>query len=146
MSVEKKYAVANNWIYAKEPKQATIDSAGYDLRAAESKTLLPHDVTPVSLELHFEIPDGHFWKIYPRSGLLAKYFVSCDTGVNTSCYRGVILVLMTNHNKEDFFVKKGYQIDQLNIPKKENVVFKKISMLFLESTERGSNGFGSTGL
>ena len=57
MNVEVIYAVANNPIHAKEPKQATIDSAGYDVFAAESKTLLPDVVTPISLELHFEIPD-----------------------------------------------------------------------------------------
>ena len=49
MSVEVKYAVANNSKHAKEPKQVTIDSAGYDLLAAESKTLLPHDVTQLHL-------------------------------------------------------------------------------------------------
>ena len=66
MSIEVKYAVANNSKHVKEPKQATIDSAGYDLFAAESKTLLPHDVTPIILELLLEIPDGYFGKIYSR--------------------------------------------------------------------------------
>ena len=39
----------------KEPKQATSGSAGYDLFAAELKTLIPHEVTPVSIELNMEI-------------------------------------------------------------------------------------------
>ena len=146
MSVEVKYAVANNSIHAKEPKQATIDSAGYDVFAAESKTLLPHVVTPISLELHFEIPNQYFGNIYARFVLLAKHFVSCDAGVIDLGYRGVVLVLMTNHSKEECFVKKSYRIAQLVIHKKENVVFKKISTQILESAERGSNGFGSTGL
>ena len=60
MSVEVKYAVANNSKHAKKPKQATVDSAGYDLFAAEPKTLLPHDVTPITFELLLEIPDGYF--------------------------------------------------------------------------------------
>ena len=74
MSVEVKYAVATNSMHAKEPKQATIDSASYDVFAAESKTLLLHVVTPISLELHFEIPNEYFGNIYTRFVLLAKYW------------------------------------------------------------------------
>ena len=146
MSIEVKYALANLSKHAKEPKQATIDSVGYDLFAAESKTLLPHDVTPVTLELLLEIPNSYFGKIYPRSGLLAKHFVSCDTGVIDPGYRGFVLVLMTNHSHEPLFIKEGFRIAQLVTHKKENVVFKQISAELLEPTQTGSNGFGSTGL
>ena len=146
MSIEVKYAVANNSKHAKEPKKATIDSADYDLFAAESKTLLPHDVSPITLELLLEIPDGYFGKIYPKFGLLAKHFVSCDAGVIDSGYHGVVLVLMTNYRDEPLFIKEGFRIAHLVIYKKENVVFKQISAEFLEPTKRGSNGFGSTGL
>ena len=146
MSIEVKYAVANNSKHAKEPKKATIDSADYELFAAESKTLLPHDVSPMTLELLLEIPDGYFGKIYPKFGLLAKHFVSCDAGVIDSGYHGVVLVLMTNYNDEALFIKEGFRIAHLVIYKKENVVFKQISAAFLEPTQRGSNGFGSTGL
>ena len=146
MSVEVKYAYANLSKHVKEPKQATIDSVGYDLFAAESKTLLPHDVTPVTLELLLEIPNSYFGKIYPRSGLLAKHFVSCDTGVIDPGYRGVVLVLMTNHSHEPLFIKEGFRIAQLVTHKKENVVFKQISSELLEPTQTGINGFGSIGL
>ena len=146
MSVEVKYAVANNSVHTKDPKQATIDSTGYDLFAAKSKTLLPHDVTPIYLELHFEIPDRYFGKIYPRSGLLTKHFVSSDAGVFHSCYQSVVLVLMKNHSKEEFVVKKGCRIVHLVIHKEDNIVFKKNFLQFLEPTERRSNGFGSKGL
>ena len=142
MSVEVKYAVANNSKHVKEPKQAAIDSAGYGLFAAGSKTLLPHDVTRIILELLLEIPDGYFGKIYLRSGFLAKHFVSCDAGVIDFGYRGVVLVLMTNHSDEPLFIKEGFQIAQLFI----NVIFKQSSVEFLEPTQRGSNSFGSTGL
>ena len=146
MSVEVKYAYANLSKHVKEPKQATIDSVGYDLFAAESKTLLPHDVTPVTLELLLEIPNSYFGKIYPRSGLLAKHFVSCDTGVIDPGYRGFVLVLMTNHSHEPLFIKEGFRIAQLVTHKKENVVFKQISSELLEPTQTGINGFGSIGL
>ena len=146
MSVEVKYTYANLSKHVKEPKQATIDSVGYDLFAAESKTLLPHDVTPITLELLLEIPSSYFGKIYPRPGLLAKHFVSCDTGVIDPGYRGVALVLMTNHSDEPLFIKEGFRIAQLVTHKKENVVFKQISSELLEPTQTGINGFGSIGL
>ena len=113
--------------------------------AAGSKTLLPHDVTRITLELLLENPDGYFGKIYLRSELLAKHFVSCDAGVIDFGYRGVVLVLMTNHSDETLFIKEGFRIAQLFI-EKETVVFKQSSAEFLEPTQRGSNSFGSTGL
>ena len=125
MSVEVKYAVATNSMHAKEPKQATTDSASYDVFAAESKTLLLHVVMPISLELHFEIANEYFGNIYTRFVLLAKYFASCDAGVIDSGYHCVVLVLMTNHSKEECFVKKGYRIDQLVIHKKKKTLFSK---------------------
>ena len=131
MSVEVKYAVANNSKHSKEPKQAAIDSTGYDLFAVESKTLLPH-VTPITLEFLLEIPDGYFGKIYPRFGLLTKHFVSCDADVIDSGYCGVVLVLMTNHCDEPLFIKEGFRIAQFVIHQKESVVFKQISAEFPE--------------
>ena len=128
----------------KSQNKQQLNFAGYDLFVAESKTLLPHDVTPVTLELLLQIPDGYFGKIYPRPGLLVKHFVSCDAGVVDSGYRDVVLVLMTNHSNEPLFIKEGFQIVQLVIHKKENVVFNKLSAEFLDPTQRGSNGFGST--
>ena len=124
MSVEVKDVFANNSKHAKEPKQATIGSAGYDLFAAESKTLLPHDVTAITAKLLLEIPDVYFGKIYPRSGFLAKYFVSCDAGVIDSGYHGVVLVLMTNDIDEPLFIK-GFRIAQLVIHKKESIFLNK---------------------
>ena len=135
MSIEIKYAVANNSKDAKEPKQATTDSAGYDLFAIESKTLLPHDITPITFELLLKIPDGYFGTIYPRLGLLVKHFVSYDVGVIDSGYHGVVLVLMTNHSDEPLLIK-GFGIAQLVFHKKEKVVFKQISATNTESRQQ----------
>ena len=142
MSVE---IVVYNSKHAKKPKQATIDSAGSNLFAAKTKTLLPHDVIPITLELLLEIADGYFGKTYSRSVILAKHFVSCDAVID-SFYRGVGLVLMTTHSNEPLFIQEGFRIAQLVIHKNGNVAFKQISVEFLEPTQRGSNGFGSTSL
>ena len=110
MSVKVKYAIANNSVHAQKPKHATIDSAGYDLFAAKSKTLLPHVVTQISLDLHFEIPDGYFGKIYPISGLLVEHFVSWDAGVIDSGYRGVVLAWWQTIARKNFLFKKVIEL------------------------------------
>ena len=68
----------NNSIHASETKKATTGSGGYDLFAAEGKNLQPRSITPVTIKLRMEIPDGYFGKTYSRSSLLKNYYVSCD--------------------------------------------------------------------
>ena len=63
---------------AKEPYQATENSAGYDVFAAETKTFLQNSVDIISLELRWAIPNGFYSKLFPRSGILREHFVSID--------------------------------------------------------------------
>ena len=70
--VEVKYAVANNSMHTREPKKATVASSGYDLFAAEDKTLFPRCVTPVTIEIEMEISSGYFAETYPRSSFVRK--------------------------------------------------------------------------
>ena len=83
-------------MHAREPKKATADSAGHDLFVAEDKTLFPCCVTPFIIKIEMEIPSGYFGKIYPRSSFVRKHFVSCDSGIIDSDFRGTVLILMTN--------------------------------------------------
>ena len=141
---EVKYTVANNSVHAAEPRKLTVGSASYDLFAAEEKTLFPHLVAPITTEIQMEIPNNYFGKIYPRSGLLENYYVSCDGGVIESDFRGTILVLMTNFGERPILIKAGQRIAQVAFHKKEEVIFKKANRL--NSTLRGVRGFGSTGI
>ena len=143
-SIEVKYAVANNSIHAKEPKKATIGSAGYNLFAAKEKILLPRCVMPIMIELKMEIACGYFGKVYPRSSLLKNYFVSCDADVIDSDFRSTVLILMTNNSKDPVLIKAGQRIVQIVFHKKQEVVFEKVDCL--SSTERGAGGFGLTGI
>ena len=140
---EVEYTVANNSIHAIEPEKAIV-STGYDLFAAEEKTLSPKCVTSVTTEIEMEIPCGYFGKIYRRSDLLKKYFLSCDGGLIDSDFRGSVLILMTNNSSEPFEVKHGQRIAQIILDKKDEVTFRKVESL--SSTERGARGFGSTGI
>ena len=117
-NIEVKYAVANNSVLAKEPKKATIGSAGYDLFAAEEKILLPRCVTPITIELKIEIACGYSRKVYPRLSGLKNYFVSCDAGVIDFNFRGTVLILMTNNSKYPILIKAGQGIGQIVFHKK----------------------------
>ena len=91
-----------------------------------------------------EIPFGYFGKVYSRSSLLKNYFVSCDTGVIDSDFRGTVLILMANNSKDPIPIKAGQRTAQIVFHKKEEVLSKKVACL--NSTERGTGGFGSTGI
>ena len=94
--------------------------------AAEAKILFPKCVAPITIELKMEIPHGYFGKIYPRSNILKKYFVSCDVGVIDSDFRGSALILMTSNSKDPILIKPGQRIAQIIFHKREEVVFKTL--------------------
>ena len=70
--------------------------AGYDLFAAEAKTLLPRSCNSIELELKMAIPKGYYGKFFPRSGLLSDHFVTCDAGVIDSGHS--VSVILINHH------------------------------------------------
>ena len=106
--------------FAKEPYQATEDSAGYDLFAAETKTFLPKTVDTLLLELRWAIPTGFYGKLFPRSGILKEHFVSVDAGVINADFRGIIL-------KKTFTVRTGDKIGQVVFMEKFNANFHRVS-------------------
>ena len=133
---------------AKEPYQATENSAGYDVFAAETKTLLPNSVDIISLELRWAIPNGFYGKLFPRSGILREHFVSIDAGVIDADFRGIIQVLMVNHHpQKTFTVRTGDRIAQVVFMEKFNANFDRVTdKHLLGQTKRGNDGFGSTGV
>ena len=70
-----------------------------------------------------EIPSGYFGKIYSRSSLLKKNFISCDAGVIDSDFRATILVLMTRNSNKLLLIKPGQTIAQIVFHKKGEFVF-----------------------
>ncbi|CAG8479818.1 12754_t:CDS:2 [Funneliformis mosseae] len=129
---------------AKLPFRGSGQAAGYDLFSAadivipaEGKALVPTDIS-------IGIPEGTYGRVAPRSGLALKNFLDCGAGVIDSDYRGPLGVLLFNHSKRDHQVKEGDRIAQLILERirTPNV----IEVDELGGTERGLNGFGSTGL
>ena len=134
--------------YAKEPYQASEDAAGYDLFAAETKTLLPKSTDTISLDLRWAIPRGFYGKVFPRSGILKEHFVTIDAGVIDSDFSGIIQVLLVNHHhQKTFTVRAEDRIAPVVFMEKLNVNFHKVSdPALLGKTKRGHDGFGSTGV
>lgn len=130
------------------PGYESPGAAGMDLRAFIEKdiTLLPMGRVKIPTGLFMEIPQGFEAQIRPRSGLAAKYGVTVlnTPGTIDSDYRGELEVILINLGQEAFTVRNGDRIAQMVI---SPVIQAYISEAeFLSETERGTGGFGSTGI
>ena len=130
------------------PAYATEDSSGLDVRAAldEPFTLKKGEISMVPTNLSVEIPKGYEIQVRPRSGLAAKHGIGVlnSPGTIDADYRGEIKVILFNFGKDNFIINRGERIAQLVIAKHERVTWQEVDVL--SETERGSGGFGSTGV
>lgn len=131
------------------PAYQSSDAAGLDLLAAvpEDKpvALAPGAYAMIPTGLVIALPSGFEAQVRPRSGLAAKYGVTVlnSPGTVDADYRGEICVLLINHGKEPFTIRRGERIAQMVIAP---VVQAQLAVAAsLTSTARGSGGFGSTG-
>ena len=120
---------------------------GFDLASAYDVVVPARGRAVVKTGLSIAIPVNTYARIAPRSGLAVKKFIDTGAGVVDYDYRGEVGVVLFNHGDEDFVVSVGDRIAQL--------ILERISMADcvelgpeeeLVSTERGSSGFGSTGV
>ena len=129
------------------PEYQTPGAAGADLRARVDAPieLLPGRRALVPTGISIELPLGYEAQVRPRSGLAAKYGVSClnSPGTIDADYRGEIGVILINLGQEPFVVADGDRIAQLVVSPVAWAVFERCEGL--SGTERGSGGFGSTG-
>lgn len=129
------------------PEYATILSAGLDLKAnlSESILLKPLQRTLIPTGLFIELPAGFEAQIRPRSGLAFKHGLTVlnSPGTIDADYRGEIKVLLVNLSEADFIVNNGERIAQMVIAKHEQIIWEPV--IQLEKSNRGAGGFGSTG-
>ena len=130
------------------PNYETEGAAGMDLRANidDSITLKPLERAIVKTGLFIALPVGFEAQVRPRSGLAAKKGITVlnSPGTVDADYRGEIGVILVNLSNEAFIVNDGERIGQLIIAKHERVNWQEVAIL--SETERGSGGFGSTGV
>ena len=130
------------------PSYETKQSAGMDLRANldEPIVLKPLQRAIVKTGLFMALPTGYEAQVRSRSGLAAKKGITVLNAPGTidADYRGEIGVILVNLSNEDFEVKDGERIAQLVIAKHEQIEWVRVSEL--NETDRGTGGFGSTGV
>jgi dUTP pyrophosphatase len=130
------------------PEQASPGSAGLDLRAAVSEpfALAPGERTLVPTGLVLELPRGWEGQVRPRSGLAIRHGISLlnSPGTIDSDYRGEVMVVLANFGTDPFTIRRGDRIAQLVVAPVSRVEVREA--IDVTSTERGSGGFGSTGL
>lgn len=132
------------------PEYSTEGSSAFDIRCSENGTLKSGEFRAISTGLYFELPDGYDLKVFPRSGLAAKNGVTVlnAPGLVDNDYVGEVKVILINHSNVDFDYSYGDRIAQgiiCAVTAKEHFNFNLVQN-FTKQTERGNNGFGSTGL
>ncbi|KAL0123607.1 hypothetical protein PUN28_005847 [Cardiocondyla obscurior] len=126
------------------PSKGSEYAAGYDLRSAYKYIIPAHGKELIKTDLQIEVPFGTYGRIAPRSGLALKNHLDVGAGVIDADYRGNVGVVLFNHSKEDFEVSPGDRIAQLIC---EKITYPKIEEVdTLSDTNRGAEGFGSTGM
>ena len=127
------------------PTRATPFSAGHDLYSAEYVVVPKRGRALVKTDLSIAIPYGTYARVASRSGLSVKNGIETGAGVVDFDYRGNVGVVLHNLTDVDFVVEPGFRIAQL--------ILEKIDMSEvvectdeLPSTDRGANGFGSSGI
>ena len=129
------------------PSYATPGSSGMDLTADVEREvkLSPGEIKLISSGIYLSIPEGYEAEIRPRSGLALKHGISLvnTPGTIDSDYRGLLSVIMINHGKEPFLIKRGDRIAQMVI---KEVMKAEIELADdLDETVRAHGGFGHTG-
>ncbi len=132
----------------KIPEYRTSGSAGCDVCAflEEEIVLKAGKRAAIPTGLFVSIPEGYEIQVRPRSGLSLKNGITVlnSPGTIDSDYRGEICIILINLGDEDFVIRNGDRIAQLVISSVTQGVFVRTDSL--DSTERGSGGFGSTGV
>ena len=130
------------------PAYATSQSAGLDLRAnLEAPIVLkPMERKLVSTGLFIALPEGFEAQIRPRSGLALKHGITVlnTPGTIDADYRGEVMVLLVNFSQEEFVIRDGERIAQMVIARHEQGHFVEVEVL--DETERGTGGYGHTGV
>ncbi len=150
----KKMKVEISWLHSAKntdlslPEYQSELAAGMDVRAALDK---PYSLEPGEIHLfptgfQVAIPPGYEFQVRPRSGLAVKHGITVinSPGTIDADYRGEVRVALINLGKTTFTVNRGDRIAQLVLASVVQAQLEPVSRL--DDTERGTGGFGHTGI
>ena len=121
------------------------DDAGFDIATSTNVAILDKGQVTIPTGLHVAIPKDHVGIIKPRSGLSKRLGTDALAGVVDAGYRGEVMVVLTVRKPPVYF-KRGDKIAQMIIVKRYMGEVTRVNSLEeLGETDRGDNGFGSTG-
>jgi dUTP pyrophosphatase len=130
-----------------EPAYQSEGAAGFDLRAAvrDDLALGPGDRALVPTGFALALPEGYEGQVRPRSGLALHHGVTVLNAPGTvdADFRGEIAVVLVNHGREPFVVRRGDRIAQMVVARAPRAELCSVDAL--EPTARGAGGYGSTG-
>ncbi len=129
------------------PRYMTTGAAGMDLHAAvdETEVLEPGEIKLIPTGISIALPEGYEAQIRPRSGLALRHGITMvnTPGTIDADYRGEIGLILINLGKVPFEIKRGDRVAQMVINKLSRAELFEVEDL--ETTDRNSGGFGSTG-
>lgn len=127
------------------PEYKTAGSAGADLKVNVNVELNPNSTVVVTTGVSLAIPSGYVGLVFPRSGLASKGVTLANSvGVIDSDYRGEIQLALVNRGTNPVQLKQGDRVAQIVfLPTTQ---FPFVIQSNLNSTPRGTGGFGSTGV
>ena len=144
---DKMFKVLLNNVHAAVPTRADIGAAGYDLSSVEKVSIAPGSQAIIDTGVVVEFPADCYARIAPRSGLAAKHAIDVMAGVIDSTYRGNIKVILHNHGQKEFTVNVGDRIAQMIYERIYTPELTRVhNMSELGTSDRGTGGFGSTGV
>lgn len=130
------------------PSYGTVLSAGLDLYAAigEDVILAPHERKAIPSGVAIALPPGYEGQIRSRSGLALKHGIAIlnSPGTIDADYRGELIGILINHGSDPFTITRGMRFAQIVIAPVTSIAWDERQNL--DSTERGINRFGSTGI
>lgn len=130
------------------PSYQSAQAAGLDLHAAVDRpvTIEPGQRALIPTGYAIALPPGHEGQVRPRSGLALRHGITVlnSPGTVDEDYRGEIGVVLINHGDRPFVVEPAARIAQLIVAPVSRVGVTLTEVL--DDTQRGSGGYGSTGL
>lgn len=124
------------------PVRAHGTDAGADLRSPIDTVVPAMGSRVIDTGVHIQLPRGYVGMLKSKSGMNVKHDITSE-GVIDEGYTGAIKVKLYNHSEKDYVIERGDKITQLVILPCEYVKFDLVD--YLEDSERGGEGFGSTG-